>query len=71
MDLLPLIHTPVVGEKYHVSWGKSHGVVGVCVTVHVQTQEVILRSPKTKVLWKNPVKWGDLRYIRRKEPRSL
>ena len=66
-ELLPLVHAPVVGQKYHVSWGNSHGVVGVCMAVHVHTQEVILRSPKTKVLWKNPVKWADLRHIRKDE----
>lgn len=65
--LQPLLHKPVVGVKYHVLWGSSHGVVGVCVAVHEYTQEVILRSPKTKKLWQNPVKWSDLRLLRKHE----
>ena len=62
--LMSLIGPPTVGTKYHVSWGNSHGVVGRCVEVHEATQEVTMRSPKTKIVWKKRVKWSDLRYLR-------
>lgn len=67
--LLPLVHEPVVGQKYHVSWSNFHGVVGVCTLVDKLTYEVVLCSPKTKIVWKNRVKWSDLRYIRKDQAR--
>lgn len=66
-QLQPLINPPVVGQLYHVAWGTSNGIVGKCMAVHVHTQEVILRSPKTHKLWARPVKWSDLRLLRKHE----
>ena len=68
--LITIRRKPVVGVKYHVSWGTSKGVVGVCVEVLKDTQEAILMSPKTNILWKRPVKWSDMQYIRRNQPRT-
>ena len=67
LKLQPLINPPVVGQMYHVVWGKSNGVVGKCMVVNVHTQEVILRSPKTHKVWAKPVKWSDLRLLRKHE----
>jgi hypothetical protein len=68
IPLVPVEGIPVVGRKYHVSWGYHNGVVGKCMEVDPETKTVILRTPKTKVLFKNPVRWEDLRYIRSNEP---
>lgn len=63
--LLSLQETPVMYQKYHVSWGKSNGVVGYVVHVNENDKTVIMRSPATGIDWKNPVKWNDLRYLRK------
>jgi len=68
IPLVPVVGTPAVGRKYHVSWGLSHGVVGKCVKVIPEDQTVILMTPKTKVLFKYPVKWTELLYIRSNQP---
>lgn len=65
-DLIPVIE-PKQGMKYHVSWGKSNGVVGVCVSVDSENKTVILRTPKTKKTFKKPVNWSDLRHTRRNQ----
>ncbi len=62
--LLP-VEKPVTGHRYHVAWGRSHGVVGVCRSVDEASKTVILKNPKTKTKWANPVKWSDLRHTRK------
>jgi hypothetical protein len=62
-----LIFPPLVDNKYHVSWGTSNGVVGVVVSIDTVNKTVVMKSPRTHIHWKNPVKWSDLRYIRREE----
>jgi hypothetical protein len=66
---VPLIAVdkPVVMQKYHVSWGDSRGVVGICIEVNEVNKTVIMKSPKTKVIWKYPVKWSDLRHLRKQQ----
>lgn len=68
IPLVPVIGLPEVGRKYHVAWGYHHGVVGKCISVDESAKTVILQTPKTKVLFKNPVRFEDLRYIRSNEP---
>lgn len=68
IPLVPVVGTPQVSRKYHVAWGYHHGVVGRCISVNEVEKTVLLRTPKTKTLFKNPVKWEDLRYIRSNEP---
>lgn len=68
IPLVPLAGAPEVGRKYHVSWGYHNGVVGKCISVNEADKTVILQTPKTKVLFKNPVRFEDLRYIRSNEP---
>lgn len=58
------VSIPVIQGLYHVSWALSHGVVGRCKSIDFNTQTVILISPKSKLEWKNPVKFSDLRYTR-------
>ena len=65
--LMKLISPPGIGTKYHVSWGKSNGVVGKCVSVDEVNKTVIMKSPKTGIHWKSPVKWDDLRYLRKQQ----
>jgi hypothetical protein len=68
IPLLPLMGLPEVGRKYHVSWGYHKGVVGKCISIDAAAKTVILQTPKTKKLFKNPVLFEDLRYIRSNEP---
>lgn len=68
-DLIP-VKEPKVGMKYHVAWGYSNGVVGVCISVDSENKTVKLRTPKTKKEFKNPVKWEDLRHTRRNQIKS-
>lgn len=65
-ELMP-VKEPKVGVKYHVAWGKSNGVVGVCITVDAENKTVKLRTPKTKREFKCDVKWADLRHTRRNQ----
>ena len=65
--LMSVEGVPVVGKKYHVAWAYSNGIVGVCVSVNESNKIVILRTPKTKRLFKKPVHWIDLRYTRHDE----
>jgi hypothetical protein len=68
IPLMPLIKLPpIVGFKYHVQWGSSNGVVGKVVSVDELNQTVIMRSPKSKRIWKNPVRWSDLRLLRKEQ----
>lgn len=64
--LMP-VDRPRFLELYHVSWAYSKGVVGRCVAINENNKTVTLRSPKTKIDWKIPVKWSDLRYTRKAE----
>ena len=64
--LIP-VERPIIGEKYHVNWAYSHGVVGICVKVNEENKTVILKTPKTKKEFANPVKWSDLRHIRKNQ----
>ena len=64
IPLLKVEGVPVVGKLYHVSWGYSHGIVGRCIAVSEQFQEVKLQTPKTKKSFAKPVKWSDLRHTR-------
>ena len=61
---LMIVETPALQCLYHVAWGNSRGVVGVCIAIDEQNKTVILSSPKTKIKWVNPVKWSDLRHTR-------
>lgn len=63
VPLIPVEH-PVVGKYYHVAWGYSRGIVGVCMSIDEESRTVIMRTPKTKRLFKNPVKFSDLRHTR-------
>lgn len=56
---------PKVSELYHVTWGYGKGVVGRCISVNEVNKTVIMRSPKSKIVWKNPVKWSDLMHTRK------
>ncbi len=63
--LLPLIKEPVLGGKYHVAWGNSNGVVGKVVAIDFVGKKVNMVSPKSGLHWKSPVKWEDLRHLRK------
>ena len=65
IPLLPLIEPPLRYMKYHVAWGKSNGVVGKVVEVNTIDKTVIMESPSTGTKWQNPVKWSDLRHLRK------
>lgn len=65
------VETPKVGELYHLSWAFSRGVVGRCIAVNEEAKTVTLRAPKTKIEFKCPVKWEDLRYTRKEQVRQL
>lgn len=58
---------PIVGALYHVSWSNSKCVVGKCMSIDFDRNEVVLRSPKSKINWKYPVKFNDLLLIRREQ----
>ncbi len=64
-DALLPVEKPALHNLYHVAWGNSNGVVGRCVSIDEENKTVILRSPKTRIDWKNPVKWSDLRHTRK------
>ncbi len=63
--LLPLTEPPFLYGKYHVAWGKSNGVVGKVISVNEINKTVIMCSPSTGKEWKNPVRFSDLRHLRR------
>ncbi len=63
-DPLIPVEIPKLNELYHVAWGLSHGVVGRCVDINENTKTVVLRTPKTRKLFKRVVKWADLRHTR-------
>ncbi len=63
--LLPVEGVPVIGQKYHLSWGKSNGVVGQVISVNENNKTVLMVSPKTGTEWRNPVNWKDLRHLRK------
>lgn len=62
--LLPVEGEPKVGTKYHVSWGYSRGVIGVCIAVDLYSKTVVLAAPKTRSIFARPVAWADLRHTR-------
>lgn len=62
--LLPLVDAPKIYASYHVSWGKSHGVIGQVIFVNETNKTVTMCSSATGMEWKNPVKWIDLRHRR-------
>ncbi len=64
--LLP-VTSPVLNTKYHVAWGTSNGVVGRCVSIDFVNYTVKMRSPKTGIMWIKPVKWSDLRHLRKEQ----
>jgi len=68
---VPVIGVPEIGRSYHASWGLHHGVVGKCISIDHDSKTVVLITPKTKVLFKYPVKWAELRYIRSNEPTMI
>lgn len=68
-DPLIPVEKPQAGAKYHVSWGYSRGVVGVCTHVDYEKRTVILRTPKTKKVFKYPVPFEQLRHIRAHQQR--
>ncbi len=63
IPLIP-VDKPRIGEKYHLSWAKSHGMVWKLKAI--EGDEVILETPRTKKILKS--KLSDLREIRRNEP---
>lgn len=64
--LVPVIR-PKVGTPYHVNWGRSHGVVGICIAVDETNKTVTLRTPSTGKVFKNAVSWSDLRHTRKNQ----
>lgn len=64
------VNKPQQGAKYHVSWGRSNGVVGVCISVDENSKTVVLKSPKTGKVWNCTVKWSDLRHIRKNQVKN-
>lgn len=62
--LLPLVGEPIVSANYHVTWGKSKGVIGKCYQVNHQDRTVLLRAPKTGKPFKYPVPWSQLLHTR-------
>lgn len=67
VPLIAVDGVPVIGSRYHVAWGYSRGVVGVCVSVDEGNKTVQLRTPKTKQLFRFPTKWSDLRHTRKEQ----
>ena len=63
-SLLPLVGTPVVGQKYHMSWGASKAVVGRCYEVDEANKTVLLERPSTRTPFKYPVHWNQLLHLR-------
>jgi hypothetical protein len=63
--LIPLKSEPKEGANYHVVWGRSHGVLGKVKSIDYENRTVVMISPRTKIQWKNPVKWSDLRHTRK------
>ena len=61
------VERPLQGQLYHVSWGYRNGIVFRCIEVDEVNKVVRLRTPKTKKELPNPVKWADLRHIRKNE----
>ena len=68
--LLPVDY-PHVFAKYHVAWGTSNGVVGKVLSVNEEKKTVKMCSPKTGIEWKNPVKWSDLRHLRKTQLKMM
>jgi len=64
---IQLSSIPVIGMLYHVSWSSSKAVVGKCMSIDLDRNEVILRSPKSKIYWKHAVKFNDLLLIRKEQ----
>jgi len=66
LEGMPLIEvlTPRIQEKYHVAWAHSRGVVGICISIDEVNKTVMLKSPKTKIVWNKPVLIKDLRHTR-------
>jgi len=62
--LLP-VDLPILNTKYHVAWGNSNGVVGKVVAIDFVGKKVTMISPKSGLHWKSPVKWEDLRHLRK------
>lgn len=66
-EQLIAVTTPQVHQLYHVAWAYSRGVVGRCISVDEKNKTVILRKPKAKENFKNPVRWQDLRHTRKNQ----
>ncbi len=64
------VNTPNLSQKYHVIWGWSNSIVGRVVAIDWENKTVTMRSPKSKKNWKNPVKFSDLRHIRKHETKE-
>lgn len=69
VPLIP-VNKPIVGQHYHVAWGFSRGIIGVCVEINEINKTVILQTPKTRVRFANPVKWADLRHTRKNQVKN-
>lgn len=65
---LHLIGKPVVGMKYHITWGLTKGVVGKCYQIN-DDDTVLLRTPKTAKPFKYPVKYSELLHTRAQQYR--
>lgn len=68
-DPLIAVEEPLLHQKYHVSWGNSHGVVGKVINIDYQNKTVKMISPSSKVVWKYPVRWSELRHLRKTQQR--
>lgn len=68
--LLEVEGTPEIGKIYHVSWA-SNAVKGKCMSIDPNTRTVILMRPKTKTYFKYPVRWEELRHLRKEENKIL
>jgi len=67
--MLPLVGKPVVGKKYHMTWGLSKGVVGKCYQVDEDDKTALLRTPSTAKPFKYPVPWSQLLHTRAQQDR--
>ena len=58
---------PMIGKGYHVYWAHSNGVLGRCVSIDRENKTVSLKAPRSGFMFKEPVKWEDLRHTRKQQ----
>lgn len=62
--LLP-VEIPAQWALYHVQWGYKNSVVGKVRSIDYENKTVIMETMSTRMMWKFPVKWSDLRHTRK------